>query len=245
MLTSGPDIAEQASTALRSRLSASQEAAILEATLKLVAEVGYDLTSIDEITRRTRTSKATIYRRWKGKIDLVFAALLQRAVTPQEVTFGASLRDDFLRGFTGFCGRAAAQRDLLLGLIPAFRSNPELTQLMHRRFLAIGEERAAEILRRAVARGEIPAVPQDLAKIVEVAEAMVYHRLLVTGASLDADFVVYVVDAILLPLLGAELAQPPKRAAVRVPDAPPSASRRAAREPPPGAKPVRRERPRG
>jgi len=236
MQTSGTDIAEQAPTALRSRLSASQEAAILDTTLQLVAEVGFDLTSIDEITRRTHTSKATIYRRWKGKSDLVFAALMPRGIASREASFGASLRDDFIQGFSGFCSNATKNRSLLLGLIPAFRANPELTQMMRKRFLASGQARTAELLRRAVDRGEIPAVPDDLAKIVEVAEAMMYHRLLVTGAPLDAAFTAYVVDAILLPLLHAQLTRSPQAQLTRSPQQ--------TAEPPP-APPPERKRQRG
>jgi AcrR family transcriptional regulator len=232
---------------MRSRLSASQEAGILDAALQLVAEVGYDLTSIDEIARRARASKATIYRRWKGKADLVFSALLQRSKVPPHETFGASLRDDFIRGLSWHCEKITADRDLVVGLMPAFHSNPELTRVVREQFMKLGQEKAIELLGRAVARGEIPAVPEDLAKIVEVAEAVTYYRLLLMGAPLDAAFVTYVVDAILLPLIDAQLTRPARRAAVAPPGAPRTAASRAARASPlspPEAKPAaRKQRP--
>ncbi|XYI02507.1 TetR/AcrR family transcriptional regulator [Sorangium sp. So ce1128] len=244
MLTSEPHSMEP--TPMRSRLSASQEAAILDTALKLVAEVGYDLTSIDEIARRARASKATIYRRWKGKADLVFAALLQqRSEVPCAEGFGASLRDDFISGLSGLCARATADKDLVFGLMPAFHSNAELTRVVREQFMKLGQERALEVLERAVARGELPAVPEDIAKIVQVAEAVTCHRLLFMGAPLDAAFVTYVVDAILLPLIDAQLTRSSRCAAVAPPDAPRAAASRAARvspRSPPEARPAARKR---
>lgn len=223
MLTSEPVPAEP--TLARSRLSASQESAIFEAALQLVAEVGFDLASIDEIARRARASKATIYRRWKGKTELVFAALLRRAAGPRGMRSGASLREDLVRGMSGFCADATAQRDLVLGLIPVFRANPERTRVAREQLTELGEETAAELFQRAVERGELPALPPEIAKIVEVAEALVYHRLLMTGAPLDAAFVTYVVDRILLPLIHEQLAEAPRPAAQKGARAAPRAPR--------------------
>src|SRR5262249_52228886 len=56
--------------------------AILLAALRLLAEVGYDQMTMDAIAERARASKATIYRRWSGKADLVVAALKRYATPP-------------------------------------------------------------------------------------------------------------------------------------------------------------------
>jgi AcrR family transcriptional regulator len=229
---------------MRSRLSVEQEAALLETALKLVEEVGYDLASIDEIARRAHASKATLYRRWKSKADLVFAALLQRSTSPHEEGFGASLRDDFIRGLSGLCANATAAKDLIVGLTPAIHSNPELWRLVREQFLRLEQKRSIEALERAVARGEIRAVPGDIMTIVEVAVAMTYHRMLLLRAPLDADFVAYVVDAILIPLVDAQLTRSSPRAAAR-PGSPQDAVTRAARaspRSPPEARPAARKR---
>jgi AcrR family transcriptional regulator len=56
--------------------------AIIEATLELFAEDGYHSMSVEAVATRAEVSKATIYRRWAGKRELVIDAL-------------ASLNDDF------------------------------------------------------------------------------------------------------------------------------------------------------
>ena len=58
--------------------------AIVAATLEIFAEDGYHGLSMEAVAARAGVSKATIYRRWPGKRDLVFDAL-------------ASLNDDFPR----------------------------------------------------------------------------------------------------------------------------------------------------
>ena len=51
-----------------------RDAAICDATLALLAEVGYDRMSMDAVAARAKASKATIYRRWPGKQELVLDA---------------------------------------------------------------------------------------------------------------------------------------------------------------------------
>ncbi|MEV2268536.1 TetR/AcrR family transcriptional regulator [Nonomuraea africana] len=51
------------------------EARVLEATLELLAEVGYQQASIDAIARRAGVSRPAVYRRWRSKADIVAQAL--------------------------------------------------------------------------------------------------------------------------------------------------------------------------
>ena len=57
----------------------AREQAILDAAIDLVAEVGYDAMSIEAVAVRAKSSKATIYRRWPGKAELVAEAMRRRA----------------------------------------------------------------------------------------------------------------------------------------------------------------------
>ena len=48
---------------------------MLNVALELLAEIGYDKLTIDAVAERAHASKATIYRRWSNKAELVVEAL--------------------------------------------------------------------------------------------------------------------------------------------------------------------------
>src|ERR671937_591346 len=76
---------------------AARETAILQATLELLAESGYDQLTIDAVAARARCSKATIYRRWPDKAALVVTAVRRHAGQPAAAApETGSLRSDLL-----------------------------------------------------------------------------------------------------------------------------------------------------
>ncbi|MDB5076279.1 MAG: transcriptional regulator, TetR family [Chloroflexi bacterium] len=182
-------------------LDAARERAILDAALSLLAEVGYDRMSIDSIARRARASKATIYRRWAGKAELVAAALRLRVDKGAWLPDTGTLRGDLLEGLTRFCeGVAREDADLLIGLISAMRADPALARLVRSQMIEEKRQGAEQMLSRAFQRGELPCTV-DTTFLVEVACAVVYQRFLLIDEPLDVTFVERVVDRVLLPLL--------------------------------------------
>ena len=103
-----------------------REQAILEAAIELLAEVGYEAMSIEAVAVRARSSKATIYRRWPGKAELV-AEAMRRRTEPfvEDLPDTGSLRGDLLglaeRMFTGIKG---ADGGLMCGLAVAVALRP-------------------------------------------------------------------------------------------------------------------------
>src|ERR1700727_2061901 len=100
-------------------LDASRDAALRDAALELLAEIGYDRLSNDAVAARAKASKMTIYRRWSGKAELVVDAItcLRK---PGEIPDTGSLRGDLEAMASGSDGpdvRFDAQ--LLLGLVTA------------------------------------------------------------------------------------------------------------------------------
>ncbi len=185
------------------RLSAARERAILDVALALLADVGYDRMSVDEVARRARASKATLYRRWPGKADLAAAALLSHKVDRPAPALADTLRADLTAAVASICADAAATRDLTLGLLTAMHADPYLAHLIKPRLLEFLRQDMASLLDRAVARGDLPPDTVDPAAVTEVVQSLVYNRLLLTGAPLDDAFGARLVDAILLPILHA------------------------------------------
>src|SRR5258707_1829056 len=71
------------------------EQAILDAALEAIGDCGVDGVSCEDVAARAGVGKATLYRRWPGKEDLLiaaFAALKQPLPQPR----GESVRDDLI-----------------------------------------------------------------------------------------------------------------------------------------------------
>jgi AcrR family transcriptional regulator len=184
--------------------------AILDAAIELVAEVGYDRMSMDAIAARARASKATIYRRWPGKAELVVEAVRSCGTHDGEdlVADHGSLRAD-LRALLGHMrtGMEGKDGDLMFGLALAARSDPELGRVLREQLFEEKARVAVAIVDRAAARRELTVDPAAGARLLdEVAPAVMILRQL-GGAPLDDAFLDHVTDDILLPLL---TSSPPK-----------------------------------
>jgi AcrR family transcriptional regulator len=183
----------------------ARENAILSATLELLAESGYDQLTIDAVAAQARCSKATIYRRWPGKAELVVAAVRRHAGDPvPAVPDTGTLRGDLLAALAAMRASLAGQdAALLLGVMLAIRRDPELASVVRNHVLDSKRQVFEAAVARAVARGDL-AAPADHALAAEIGSAMLLSRLLLTGEPLDETFSAHVVDAVLLPVLDAQ-----------------------------------------
>src|SRR6478672_11048842 len=85
-----------------------RDAAICDATLALLLEVGYDRMSMDAVAARAHASKATIYRRWPGKQELVLDAVRARGVGLTVAEDTGSLRGDLMATYRSAIHGSAA-----------------------------------------------------------------------------------------------------------------------------------------
>ncbi len=89
----------------------SLDVAILDAALALLGEGGLEACALDEVARRAGVGKATIYRRWRSKDDLVRDAFgsTEPHLVPED---GGSLAADagaLLRALAGTLGQPRAR----------------------------------------------------------------------------------------------------------------------------------------
>jgi AcrR family transcriptional regulator len=178
-----------------------RDAAICDATLALLLEVGYDRMSMDAVAARAHASKATIYRRWPGKKELVLDAVRSRGpgmVVPDDT---GSLHGDLVATYrSALEGVGAEDAELVAGVLRAMRSTPELADCVRTQVLESKCQVSRTIVARAVERGELPP-ETDPMLLHEVASALWFHRILVVGGPVDDDFIAHVVDDVLIPLL--------------------------------------------
>ncbi|GAA3888103.1 TetR/AcrR family transcriptional regulator [Saccharothrix violaceirubra] len=181
---------------------ASRDDALRQAALEVMADVGYRALTMDAVAARARAGKATIYRRWESKLDLVIdtcTQLAQRNLTePDTGSLGGDLRE-FLSTFAGFLsGPIGKAAQALVGELP---HEPELATAFRDTFLIAQRDVLRGILDRAAERGELkPDAPRGT--VVELAGAALIYRLMLTGEALDGAFVDRMVDQVLLPLVG-------------------------------------------
>ncbi|MDQ1599305.1 MAG: hypothetical protein QOD68_779 [Actinomycetota bacterium] len=182
-------------------VQSGRDVAICDATLALLLEVGYDRMSMDAIAARAHASKATIYRRWPGKQELVLDAVKARGVGLTVAEDTGSLRGDLVATYrSAVHGSAADDADLIAGVLRAMRTAPELADCVRSQVIESKCDVSRVIVARAVARGELPAETDPLI-LHEVASALWFHRVLVVGGPVDDAFIAHVVDDVLMPLL--------------------------------------------
>ena len=185
---------------IRPRVEGEREDEILDATLALLIEVGYDRLTMDAVAKRSRASKATLYRRWETKASLAIDALLRAKGAPHvELPDTGTLRGDLLAAFCGPKGPAGHAGTRALGaVVTALSSDPEFAAEFRERFIAPKLAVSAEIYQRAQARGEIRD-DVDLEVIGPAMAGILLHRAFVMGLPTDDSIVERVVDHVILP----------------------------------------------
>jgi AcrR family transcriptional regulator len=186
-------------TGTRPRVEGMREMEIFEATLQVLDEVGYDLLTMDAVAARAKASKATLYRRWKGKPELVVAAIMAHkgdSVVPDTGT----LRGDLLEAYCGGTGglNDPLAQSVLSAVVTAMGRDPEFAEVYRRDFIGPKIAASQSIYERARARGEVhPDV--DLTLLAPSLAGIVLHRVFLLGEQVTPDLVARVLDEVILP----------------------------------------------
>jgi AcrR family transcriptional regulator len=180
--------------------SEQAEQAIIEATLDLFAEQGFEGVCVEAVAARAGVGKATIYRRWPNKEELLLAAL-SSLKSPYPEPKGESVRDDLVAMLSVMCAdmgdpRKARRHALLLGegeKYPRLMARYKETVVQPRR------ELMRSVIRRGIASGELRADTD-----VEIAMFALTGTVLAKGketdARLDGDLAARIVDELMLGL---------------------------------------------
>jgi AcrR family transcriptional regulator len=180
---------------------AARSQAILDATIELLAEVGFDRMTMDTVATRAKASKATIYRRWPDKTALVLDALRRLGSLVPEIPDTGSLRGD-LELYVRLSAAATAGRtgSLVVGLLAVASRDPELGALLAQRFHDEQLPAIRSLVERSQERQEVSATT-DPAFIGEALPGILIMHLLVLGLPADEPFIHRLVDNILIPIL--------------------------------------------
>ncbi len=169
--------------------------------VELLAEYGYGTLTMDLVAARARAGKATLYRRWSCKLDLVIDTVWRLehcSVTDPDT---GSFREDQLLLLHEFAnvlrGRQGAVTATLVGELTR---HPDLAVAL--RTVLLHQRRAVQmtIAERAIARGDVRCgAPWPL--VNEIGPSLLFGRHLISGESVDHSYIVDVVDDIVMPLV--------------------------------------------
>jgi AcrR family transcriptional regulator len=129
---------------------------IVEATLALLAERGFQAATMDAIAARAGVGKNTIYRRWDSKEELIADALRELAPEPTPKAHG-DVRDVLLDYLHGQEREFADPRigKLLPGLLGELQSNPEFALVWVDRVVRPRRQAIVDLLTNALEREEL------------------------------------------------------------------------------------------
>jgi len=184
------------------RRDLSRDPEILACALDVLAEVGYDGMTIDMVATRAKAGKATLYRRWASKSDLVLeavACLKGKDVDLNALPDTGTLRGDLVAMIkTPTIQEAERKLKVMAGIASMIARDPGVAEAAR---TVLVEPRAAVnriLFQRAKDRGEIPP-DADIERLCLIAPAMVAYRVLMLGKPVDRAFLLSVIDGVVLP----------------------------------------------
>ena len=178
-----------------------RDEAIHRAALALLGEVGYDRTTIEAIAQRAQVGKATIYRRYKNKEEiLIFAVREHVACSLPQINTG-SLRGDLIALITEHVKiLKGPEGELMMSILTIAHREPELGKLLNENSPIETDSERDALFQRAIARGEISA-KVDFDFLSEVVPSIITNRIFITHQPVNHKFIEKLVDELLLPSL--------------------------------------------
>jgi AcrR family transcriptional regulator len=177
-----------------------RESELLAVTLQLLQEHGYDRLTVDAVAATARASKATVYRRWPSKAELVLAAFIegirQVAVAPETGT----LRGDLMRVGEVICEHGRQHASTIRAVLVEVSRNPALNDVLQEEFLVQRKALIRRILQQAVDRGEIDeaAISDELWDLLP---GYLIFRSIIPGRLPTTETVQALVDDVMIPSL--------------------------------------------
>lgn len=170
--------------------------AILAATLDLLADVGFGRLTIDAVAATAGVGKATIYRRWDSKEQMVLDALRGTRRPVDEVDTG-DLRDDLRHIYAATIG--AKGQEVTVRLMPALAveaaNDPDVAERL-RAFVDDRRVPTRAAFARAIDRGQV-APDTDTELCIDMLTGAVMNRLFFSGNEVSEAMIDRAIDLVL------------------------------------------------
>jgi len=192
MTTSEPRVGEQRPGGRAARVRSD----VLHAAAELLTEVGYDQMSVEEVASRAGVHKTTVYRRWPTKAALTADATALHSADAVPIPDTGTVVGDLrllAREVVANIGSEGGSRRSR-SIVAAAATSDELADAMHN-FWADRLALSAQVVERAIQRGELPA-STDANLVIETVIGPIWLRLLLTGEPISDDLADRIVDLV-------------------------------------------------
>ncbi|VXB12584.1 TetR/AcrR family transcriptional regulator [Aeromicrobium sp. 9AM] len=179
----------------------SRDEAIIDAAIDLLVRDGYDRLSMEAVATEAGVGKATVYRRWSNKAELVIDAMATLKPAFESIDSG-SLDGDIELMIAASCSPHTERlMQVMASICSALPREPELLEAFRIRFTEPRIARITGILERARHRGELgPDI--DVAMAASLMPSLMLQRVLMTGQPAGRTYAEQIVSSVLLPVLG-------------------------------------------
>jgi AcrR family transcriptional regulator len=191
------------------RRGAVLEDAIHDAVFAELADVGYVAFTIEAVAARAKTGKASIYRRWGTKQDLVLEAFIARFGGPDAIVSEllgdtqASTRDLLVRLATRICQVSDEAGEIIRAVACEATRDADLAAAVEQKVYRPKQAAFVELLRRGVERGEVR--PEAVRGVyAEALPAMLTYRMILNNQPVTTREAAEIVDCVVMPLISVE-----------------------------------------
>ncbi|MEC2054525.1 TetR/AcrR family transcriptional regulator [Peribacillus psychrosaccharolyticus] len=196
-------LAEKPTRTLGRKRDHTRDAKILEAAIDILADAGFDGMTMDMVAAKAKAGKATVYRRWSSKAELVQEALtwMNRSHLEMEhLPDTGTLRDDLLALLKPQSIEEGEKKLRVIMGLGSFLQQVELSEEGGIGIFDSWDTLNRELINRSVGRGDFPA-HADVDLACQVIVSMAAFRGLVLHKAFDRHFYATLIDGILLPAL--------------------------------------------
>jgi AcrR family transcriptional regulator len=179
----------------------SRDEAIIEAAIDVLLRDGYDHLSMEGVATAAGVGKATVYRRWGNKAELVIDAMATLKPAIGTIDTG-SLDGDIELLIAASCSPLTQRlQQVMVSICSALPREPDLLEAFRTRFTEPRIARISEMLERAHNKGELgPHV--DIGIAASLVPSLMLQRALMTGQPAGRAYAEQIVGSVLLPVLG-------------------------------------------
>ncbi|MBU8810810.1 TetR/AcrR family transcriptional regulator [Mycolicibacterium goodii] len=175
--------------------------AIIRAFFTELGNRGYEGLTMDRVAERAGVGKAALYRRWRSKqemlCDLVGRYATQAVLPPDTGTLAGDLlavADDAIAALAN-----PLVRNVIRALVAERRRSPDLDTVITEGFIKPRRAAGAQMLRRAVERGEI-APDADFSLVQDLFGGPLYFRGVILDEEFPPDFARRLTESVLRAL---------------------------------------------